>query len=54
MANLLKIKLWEVLQKTDRENVTKNLKNTCKGQNTCEITGLALYFQNLFVRLIPK
>ena len=31
MVNLLEIKLWEVLQKTGWKNVTKILKNTCKG-----------------------
>ena len=31
MANLLQIKLGEVLQNTGRKNVTKILKNTCKG-----------------------
>ena len=30
-ANLLQIKLWEVLQKTGRKNVTKILKNIYKG-----------------------
>ena len=54
MANLLQIKLWEVLQKTGGKNVIKILKNTRKGYNTLEIAGLILYFQNLFVRLIPK
>ena len=54
MVNLLQIKLWEVLQKTGRENVTKILKNIRKGWNICEIAGLTLYFQNFFVRLIPK
>ena len=36
MANLLQIKLREVLQKTGRKNVIKILKNTC------EIAGLTL------------
>ena len=31
MAHLLQIKLWEVLQKTGRKNVTEILKNTRKG-----------------------
>ena len=31
MANLLQIKLLEVLQKTGRKNVTKILKKTRKG-----------------------
>ena len=31
MANLLQIKLWEVLQKKGQKNVTKILKNTRKG-----------------------
>ena len=31
MANLLQIKLWEVLQETGPKNMTKILKNTCKG-----------------------
>ena len=33
MANLLEIKLWEVLQKTGGKNVTEILKSTCKEYN---------------------
>ena len=46
MVVLLQMKLWEVLQKTGQKNVTKILKNTRKGYNTCETAGLILYFQN--------
>ena len=28
------------------------LKNTCKGWNACEIAGLTLYLQNVFVDLV--
>ena len=42
MVNLLQIKLWEILQKTGRKNVSKILKNTRKEQNIYEIVDLAL------------
>ena len=48
MANLLQIELWEVLQTTGQKSVTKILKDTRKGWNTCEIADLTLYLQNLF------
>ena len=44
-------KLWK---KVSGKNVTKILKNTRKGWNTCDIAGLTFYFLNLSVRLILK
>ena len=36
------------------EKFDQNLQITRKGQKTCEIAGLTLYFQTLFVQLMPK